>query len=98
MAKDASIFSVRFGVELGQQIDQISEELDISKSQLVKKAVKHFIARQRHIDELLLAARMSDQRFRQTGLAVPFDEASVWLRSGGNSDLRPTAGKISADD
>ncbi len=81
--------SFRLGPDLDQEVTRMSEALEISRTQLVKKAVKHFIARQKHIDAVLSEARASYAAYKATGRAVPWQEASGWLRNGGGKENRP---------
>lgn len=78
--------SFRLGPELEAEIAELAESLGISRSQVVKKAVKHFIARQNHIDSVLAEARKSYADFKTTGMAVPWREASQWIIDGGKGD------------
>ncbi|MDL2216741.1 hypothetical protein LJB81_03285 [Desulfovibrio sp. OttesenSCG-928-M14] len=83
--------SFRLGTELENEITQMASALDISRSQVVKRAVKHFIARQKHIDAVLSDARKSLTDYQATGLGVPFSEAAQWLRHGSRKEDMPTA-------
>lgn len=81
--------SFRLGPELEEEISQLAEALDISRSQLVKKAVKHFIARQKHIDAVLTEARTSYLSYKATGRGVPWREAAKWMTKGGGKECLP---------
>lgn len=81
--------SFRLGPELEDEITQMAEALDIPRSQVVKRAVKHFIARQKHIDAVLSDARKSLADYKATGLGVPFSEATQWLRQGAKKEEMP---------
>ena len=82
--------SFRLGRELEDEIAQMAAALDIPRSQVVKRAVKHFIARQKHIDAVLRDARKSLAEYKATGLGVPFSEAAQWLRQGAKKEEMPT--------
>ena len=75
--------SFRFGPELDEEVSQLAKSLEIPRAQLIKKAIKHFIARQKHIDAVLAEARESYVAYKATGRGVPWEEASKWMRSGG---------------
>lgn len=59
--------SFRLGPELDAEVDRLADELDIPRSQVVKKAVKLFVARQRHISAVLAEARESYARENMPG-------------------------------
>jgi predicted transcriptional regulator len=81
--------TVRLGQELDKEVDRLAEDLDIPRSQIVRKAVKQFIARQRHIDEALSEARERHTAYKATGRGVPWEEVSSWLRNGAKREDRP---------
>lgn len=86
--------SVRLGTELDREVDRLSEELGMSRSQIVRKAVSMFVARQNHIDSLLTAARESYRQYRGTGRGVAWDDAEVWLRQGGKDTAQPAVNDV----
>lgn len=75
--------SFRFGQELEAEITQMAAAMDIPRSQLVKKAVRHFIARQKHIDAVLADARESYAAYTANGRGVFWHDAAKWMKSGG---------------
>lgn len=75
------------GPELEDGIPQRAAALDIPRS-LVKRAVTHFIARQKHI-AVLSDARKSLAGFKATGLGAPFSEAAQWPRRGAGKEEMP---------
>lgn len=81
--------TVRLGSELDNEVGRLAEELDIPRSQIVRRAVKLFIARQRHLDGVLLEARERHAAYKATGRGVPWEEASAWLRGGAKKEERP---------
>ena len=81
--------SFRLGPELDAEIDRLARELDIPRSQVVRKAIKLFSARQNHISAVLAEARESYAKYRSTGMGLPWEEASAWLRSGARKEDRP---------
>jgi len=81
--------TVRLGPELDGEVDRLAEDLDIPRSQIVRKAVKLFIARQRHIDEVLSEARERHAAYKATGRGVPWEEVSSWLQNGAKKENRP---------
>ena len=83
--------TVRLGPELDDAVNRLAEDLDIPRSQIVRKAVKLFVARQRHIDEVLSEARERYVAYKTTGRGVPWEEASSWLRGGAKKESRPEA-------
>ena len=83
--------SFRLGPELEDEITQMAAALNIPRSQVVKQAVKHFIARQKHIDAVLSDARKSLANYRATGLGVPFSEAAQWLQQGARKEDMPVS-------
>ena len=96
--KDSNILSVRLDPELGLELDQLAEDMSMSRSMVVKKAVKHFVARQRHIDEVLQAARKSQDNYTATGRGVPWSEVYEWLRNGRDEQSRPRIRNMKSDD
>ena len=81
--------TIRLGAQLDADVNRMCEELEIRRSAFIRKAVKHYVERQDHIDSVLRAARESYAKYKATGMGVPWDEASVWLQSWGSEDQEP---------
>ncbi len=89
--------TVRLGVELDAQVDELCAEMDISKSAFIRTAVRHFVARQSHIDSVLQAARLSEAEFTATRRGVPWEEAEAWLNNWGGQGVRPPSARVLRD-
>lgn len=81
--------SVRLGMELDREVDRLSEELGMPRSQIVRKAVSMFVARQNHIESVLIAARESERQYLSTGRGISWEDAETWMRQGGKGTALP---------
>ncbi|MDR2893553.1 MAG: ribbon-helix-helix protein, CopG family [Deltaproteobacteria bacterium] len=86
--------TVRLGIELDTRVDELCEEMDITKSAFIRNAVRHFVARQSHIDTLIQSARVAEADFQRTGLGVPWEEVKSWLNNWGTPGQPPLARKM----
>ncbi len=67
----------------------MATERDNPRSQMVTWAVKHSIAKKKHIEAVLDDARKSMADYKATSLGVPFSEAEQWLKQGAKKDEMP---------
>lgn len=81
--------SFRLGPELNAEVDRLAKDLDIPRSQVVKKAIKLFAARQHHISAVLAGARASYANYQTTGRGIPWEEARAWLENGAREENKP---------
>lgn len=78
--------TVRLGTGLDADVERLCSEMDLGRSSFIRKAVKHYVARQDHITSVLAAARASYSSYKTTGRGILWDETEAWLRSWGESD------------
>ena len=81
--------SIRLGAALEADVDRLCREMDVKRSELIRKAVRHFVARQDHISSVLASARDSYAKYKATGRGVRWEETRAWLESWGVEDMPP---------
>lgn len=79
--------TVRLGAGLDADVERLCAEMEMGRSSFIRKAVRHYVARQDHISSVLAAARISYSRYKATGRGVPWDEAENWLLSWGEDGI-----------
>lgn len=80
--------SVRLGRDLDADVERLCAEMDMGRSSFIRKAVRHYVARQDHISSILAAARGSYFRYKATGRGIPWEEAEDWLRNWGEDGIK----------
>ena len=86
MQKKETPSTVRLGPELSADVDRICVDMDVNRSDLIRKAVRHFVARQDHISMVITSARESYARYKTTGRGVDWEETESWINSWGSDD------------